>query len=130
MKQQQRVVLYGSSLILDTVGVSLRRYPGLEILPLDAPLPGGQELAALAPDVVLFDLRSARPNLPGAMLEARPHLLLIGLDGDSDRVVTWAGEGSRVLSVEHLMRVIKEKGGRGDTETLSCSGDLVVGRSD
>lgn len=106
MKQQRRVVLYGSSLILGTVGWSLERYPELEVLRLASPLPEQQELAALAPDVVLFDVRSSRPNLAGSMLEARPGLLLIGLDADSDRAVIWTGEGSRALSAEDLFRVM------------------------
>jgi len=99
--------LYGSSLILGTVGVSLRQHPDLEIVPLGSPLPALPELTALAPDVVLFDLRSASPDLAGSWLEARPHLLLIGLDADSDQTVFWAGERSRVLSIQDLVQVIQ-----------------------
>lgn len=136
MKQQRRVVLYGSSLILGAVGASLRRYPDLEILSMGSPLPAEQDLAALAPDVVLFDLGSARPDLAGSMLEVGPRLLLIGLDADSDRMLIWAGEGSRVLSVEDLVSMIHRGERRrgdslrsGDSETRRM-GDAGTHRRD
>jgi hypothetical protein len=106
MERRQRVLVYGKSLILETVRAGLGRYPHLELVPLAPPLPTLQELEGLAPDVILFDVESARPEAALALLEARPNLLLIGLDPDSDQLLLWTGERSHALTVQDLVQVI------------------------
>lgn len=92
---------------------------------MGSPLPADPGLAALAPDVVLFDLRSARPALAGSMLEVGPRLLLIGLDAEGERAVIWAGQGSRALSVDDLVSMIHQgerRRGTGETRRMGRAG--------
>ncbi|MEW5956752.1 MAG: hypothetical protein AB1801_03440 [Chloroflexota bacterium] len=106
---KQRVILYGRSVILGTVGASLQQYPHLELVSLVPPLPAAQELGALAPDVIIFDVGAARPEAAIALLEARPHLLLIGIDPGSDRMLLWSGQQSRALAMQDVVHVIERQ---------------------
>jgi hypothetical protein len=99
-------LLYGRSLILGTLGASLKRYPHLEIVPLSPPLPTVAELGALAPDVIVFDVEAARPESAIALLEARPSLLLIGIDPSSDQMLLWCGQHSRARTMQDVVQAI------------------------
>ena len=60
MEKRQRVILYGRTVILGTVGSSLQKRPQFEVISLMAPYPGMQELGAMKPDVILFDTDTPR----------------------------------------------------------------------
>ena len=106
MSKRRRVVLYGRSVILGTVGASLSRYPDLEIVELAPPLPGVDELRALAPDVILFDAEIERPEPIFALLQSCPDLLLVGINPENTQMLVWSSEQSSVLSAEDIVRVI------------------------
>ncbi len=109
MEKRRRVLLYGKSVILGTVGASLRRCPQLEIVSLTPPLPTARELAALEPEVIIFDIEAAHPEPAISLLEAHPGLLLIGIDPERDRMLVLPGESRRVLTIDDLIKVIEEK---------------------
>jgi hypothetical protein len=106
---RRRVILYGRSVILGTVGVSLERYADLEIIPLSPPLPGAEELEALAPDVILFDVDAGRPEAAFTLLETWPNLLLVGVNPESDQIVLWSSSRGSALVTEDLVRVISPR---------------------
>jgi hypothetical protein len=103
---RRRVVLYGRSVILGTLRASFERYPDLEVVPLSPPFPSVQELSALAPDVILFDIETARPEAAFALLGACPSLLLIGIDPSANQALLWSGRQLRELSTHDLVQVI------------------------
>ena len=107
MKKQRRVFLYGKSVILGTVGASLQHYSDLEITSLSPPLPGTQELSALAPDAIIFDLQAAHPIAALRLLDACPNLMLIGIDPSSEQVFLWTGEHMSALSAQDLAQSIR-----------------------
>ena len=107
MKKQRRVVLYGKSVILGTVGASLEHYSDFEVITLSPPLPGTQELGSLAPDVVIFDLQAAQPDAALSLLESRPQLMLIGIDPSSEQVLFWTGKHMSALSAQDLAQSIR-----------------------
>jgi len=111
MEKRQRVLLYGKSLILGTVGASLRQYPRLEIVSLTSPLPAAQELGALAPDVIIFDVEAAHPESALSLLETRPSLLLIGIGPSSDQMLLWSGRQSQALAMQDLVEIIQAQNG-------------------
>jgi hypothetical protein len=113
MERQRRIILYGKSVIMGSVGASLRGVPGLEIIPLAPPLPEAKDLAALAPDAIIFDLDAAHPDAALSMLRQRPELLLIGVDPASDKLVVVTARESRAVAVADLLEVIDR-----ETETL------------
>jgi hypothetical protein len=108
MRERQRVVLYGNSLVLASVGASLKAYPGLEVISLDTPpaaMP--QELGALCPTVVIFDLGSVPPEFPFSLLREQPDLVLIGLDAAGDKLLLLSGQQARALTTDQLVQVIE-----------------------
>jgi hypothetical protein len=106
MNKRLRVVLYGKSVILGTVGASLARYPDLEVVILSPPLPGAMELATLSPDVILFDNDRGRPEALFALLKDSPSLLLIGVNPENDQMLMWSSGQSSVLCTEDIMQTI------------------------
>lgn len=107
MDKRRRVFLYGKSLILGTVGASLRYYPDLEILSLSPPFPAPQELQALAPDVIIFDLQAAQPEAAFTLLDNIPGLILIGIDPSSEQVFMWTGKHMSAVSASDLAQAIR-----------------------
>ena len=105
--EKRLIVLYGNSVIIGTVGASLRRSERYKVVPL---LPSQQcELEAMAPDVIVFDLEAARPEAAFSLLESCPSLKLIGISPDSNLVRIWSGKQLRELSTQDLLDVINEK---------------------
>jgi hypothetical protein len=104
--ERRRVVLYGRSVILGSLNVSLQSYPNLEVVSLAPPLPSAQELCALAPDVILFDVETGRPEAAFSLLGTCPGLLLIGIDPSSNQALLWSGRHLRELSTHDLVRVM------------------------
>ena len=103
MKKRQ-IVLYGTSIIVGTVGASLQQLPQYEVIPL---LPAQQnELEVMAPDVVIFDLEATRPEEAFSLLETCPGMMLIGISPDSNLVKVWSGRQLRELSTQDLIEVI------------------------
>jgi len=109
MDERQRVVLYGQSVVLGAVQASLRRYPQLEVISL-APSATVQELAAAAPDVILFDAAAGCSGPAFSLLHDRPELLLVGVDPSSDKLLVLSSQSSQALSVADLITVIRQKG--------------------
>jgi hypothetical protein len=107
--EKRRVVLCGKSVILGTLNVSLQSYPNLEVVSLSPPFPSAQELRALAPDVILFDSETARPEAAFSLLGICPDLLLIGIDPSTNQALLWSGRHLRELSTQDLVRVMNEE---------------------
>lgn len=108
--EKRRVVLYGRSVILGTLRASFQRYPDLEVLSLSLslPLPSAQELGALAPDVILFDMESGRPEAVFSLLGTCPGLLLIGVDPSTNQALLWSGRQLRELSTQDLVQLMSD----------------------
>ena len=104
MERRRRIVLCGNSVIIGTVGASLRRLPLYDVVSL---LSAQQDdLEQMAPDVVLFDLEAARPEAAFSMLESRPGLRLIGVSPDSNLAEVWSWRQLRELSMKDLTEAI------------------------
>jgi len=106
MGKCRRVYLYGKSIILSTVGASLKRFTNLEIIQLSPPLPETPELASLAPDVIIFDVQTSHPDPAFSLLRTLHNLMLIGIDPDSERITLWTGQQISVLSTQELVQLI------------------------
>jgi hypothetical protein len=110
MANTRTVVLYGNSLVVSSVGASLRDRAGLELVRLDAGVPdAAQRLEALRPDVVLFDLATAQPDFAVTLLKEHTKLLLIGVDLTNARMLVLSGHESNVLTVDDLLHVIADQ---------------------
>jgi hypothetical protein len=99
------VALFGNSLALSGVGASLEAYPGLHVVRVDATDASAEALRELAPDVCVFDLATAQPNVV-ALWRQHPHVLPIGVDLLTHRAVVFSSQSARVLTTDDLLRVI------------------------
>lgn len=107
MGEQRRVVLYGNSIVLGSVGASLAATSRFEVTSFSPPLPGAAELEALAPDIVLFDAENGRPDAAFSLLNALPNLLLLGISPDGNVVRLWSERQYRELSTQDLAALLE-----------------------
>jgi len=105
-----QVVLYGNSLALSGVGASLEGRPGLRLVRVDPKEAPAETLGGLEPDVVVFDLATARPDVAELWTRGRP-VLPIGVDLLKHQMVVFSGETSRALTTDDLLRVIGSRMG-------------------
>ncbi len=105
----RRTILYGDSLILEGVRAELAGTPGVEVIMLDGSLENPlEELRALNPDVIIFDVAAIQADFPLAMLQ-RPDLLLIGLDPETHRAQVWSGRQEAAVGTRDLLEMIQNK---------------------
>ncbi len=108
MDKIRKVVLYGSDLVVSTVGETLRGREGFQILQIDPLLPDSlQRLESAHPDVVLFDLVCAHPDFTISALRKNPGLLLIGVDLGTDKMLALSGKESQLLTTDDLVRMME-----------------------
>jgi hypothetical protein len=107
MPEIRTLVLYGNSLVVSSVGASLQARAGLQVVPLDAALPGvAGQLSALQPDIIIFDLAAAQPDFAITLWKARSQTLLIGVDLVMGRALVLSGQASRALTTDDLLQAI------------------------
>ena len=107
MKATKRILLYGNSIILGTIGISLGRHSQFEVTKLVAPLQETQKLDAAEMDIILFDLETTHPEAVLSLLEINPTLHLIGISPDINLVKVWSIRELRGISMQDLLQVIK-----------------------
>jgi hypothetical protein len=129
------VVLFGSSLAVSSIGASLESCPGLRVLAVDSATAtagehgAAQGLAALRPDVVLFDLATVPTDFAIALWKARPGTLLIGIDLLANQALVLSGQPARAHTTDDLLQVIQRHEAHGDRERgWGRGGDTETGR--
>jgi hypothetical protein len=106
-EKKRTVVLYGNSLVISSIAASLESQPHLSVHQVNAP---GADLArhleALNPDVLVFDVATAKPDDAVTLLSQHPRLSLICIDPDSRQMLLWSGRRVRALTVQDLVQAI------------------------
>lgn len=103
-----RIVICGESILLGTMAVALRRLPGLDVISLSSPPLELEPLAALTPNVILFEVGAPPPQSAFTLLQNCPGLRLIGLDADRNRAVVWSARQLAELSLGDFARLLGE----------------------
>ncbi len=109
MNLKRRIFLCGNSVILGTVGASLRCFPQYEVTTLSSTVLEAKELKEMAPDAILFDLEATHPEIAFSWLEDCPSLLLIGISRETNLVRVWSGKQLQELSTQGLLNVINQQ---------------------
>ena len=109
MKARQRILLYGNSVILGSIKACLQRCPQFEVTTVAPPLQEVQELEALKPDILFFDLETIQTEPVFSALKTNPSLLLIGISSGINLVKIWSGRQFRDLSIQGLFDVMKSE---------------------
>jgi hypothetical protein len=100
------ILICGESLLLAGLETSLRRAPGLQVLHLSTcALPGEARLPE-AGGVVVYDQAETGLRQLAPWLADCPHLTLLGLDAENDRVHVVTGQSRAVLAVGDLTRLV------------------------
>jgi DNA-binding NarL/FixJ family response regulator len=111
MDTRRTVVLYGASLFIAGMEACLRNRPGLDVVRVNAEVPGERRrLAALQPDAIIFDWDDASlGGLPGItqLLRDSPGVRIIGLDLTSNAVTILSGQQQLVTRVEDVADAIR-----------------------
>lgn len=109
MAEQQRVIVYGDSLILAGVQASLSVFPSLELITMEElPADWVATLHELQPSAVIFDMGSVPPDFPLAVLQ-QSKLLLIGVDAGSAGTLVLSSRPAQALSAGDLVNLISHK---------------------
>jgi len=109
VKPNRQILLYGNSLIIGSIGASLRRLSQFEVTALAPPLQEMQDFDSLKPDIILFDLETTHSEAVFSMLKTHPGLLLVGISPDINLVKIWSGRQVRELSTQSLLELIKSE---------------------
>ncbi len=104
---RRTLVLYGNSLILSSVGASLKVRPGVRVVTVDGTQPdAAMRLTALGAKFVLLDLATTVPEVATELCSRNPNLLVIGVDLQSDHTLLLSGGSARPLTTEELFWLI------------------------
>jgi hypothetical protein len=110
MAAPARLVLYGNSVFLAGIKTELGRHSSLELITIEAGLPGAAErIRDLNPCALLFDLSAAQPDFAIPLLRDRPSLVLIGVDACSDEMLVLWPHKERAVNVGDLLTVIGQE---------------------
>jgi len=109
MQKQMRVILYGNTIVLVGIHLSLAANPSLEVQVVDTTQVSGQDLLALQPDVIIFDTHSILPEFHFNLIQQRPELQLIGIDPDTAQAQVWSGRQVVAAEAADLIRIIQQK---------------------
>jgi hypothetical protein len=109
VKPNRQILLYGNSLILGSIGASLRRLSQFEVTAFAPPLQEMQDLDSFKPDIILFDLETTHSEAVFSMLKTHPGLLLVGISPGINLVKIWSGRQVRELSTQSLLELIKSE---------------------
>jgi len=104
----KRVVLYGKSLVMSSIGASLQGCPDIQVLPIDPATPDVQDqLRALQPDAVILDQATIHPDFAVALWAAQPGLVLISLDLMAGKALVLSSQPAQVLTTDDLLHLLQ-----------------------
>ncbi len=108
MSQIQRVLLCGKSLLISGLQAILASVPELELQLVDAqPELIRERIITWQPEVLILEAKELKSAFSLALLQDFPHLKLIGLETDDNRLLVFSGSTSHEPTPEDLLRVIE-----------------------
>lgn len=105
MDTKRKVCLYGDSVILGSLELSLTKCPQLDVFTVPSPVEENG-LGELEADVIFFDLNCRFPWEAFALLENHNSIKVIGVSPDNNVVKIWSGHQLRELSTSDLIKTI------------------------
>lgn len=104
----RRVLLCGKSLLISGLIASLEAVPELDVQQVDS-LPGHirERIAAWQPDVLITETRLLQCSITLSLLQEFPHLNLIVLDIEDNRLQVFSGSTSNQPTPEELLQLIE-----------------------
>lgn len=109
MKANRRILLYGNSVILGSIGAGLRRCREFEVTTVTTPLQDSPTVDTAKYDILLFDLEASQPEAPFFLLQTHPALVLAGVSPGTNLVRVWNSRQLREMSMQDLFELIKNE---------------------
>jgi hypothetical protein len=104
----QRVLLCGKSLYISGLQASLKDVPDIELQTIDTqPKHIRDRITSWQPEVVILEARLLKSAFSISLLQDFPHLKLIGLEIETNRLLVFSGSSSHEPTPEELLQVIK-----------------------
>jgi hypothetical protein len=107
MSVNQRIFLYGNSVILGSIGASLRRCSQFDVTTIATPLQEALSFDAPKPDILLFDLEAPYTEDVFFLMKTKPELLLIGISPSINFVQVCHCQQIEGISMHGLIELIK-----------------------
>ena len=101
------VLFHGESMLLSLLADSLEQRANLRVLRTYTPSEVAKLSADGMPDVLVYDLAPASESAILPLLFQNPHLLLVGLDVETNRAVLLAGQERRCLTLEGVREMVE-----------------------
>jgi DNA-binding NarL/FixJ family response regulator len=109
MNTRRLVVLYGDSVFLEGIALDLKNQPTMDVLTLAVDEGEAvQRLAALRPEVIIYDLAQSPGDWALPLLPQCPNLRLIGLDMAAEQALVVSGAWSAAASLQDLAALIEQ----------------------
>ena len=106
MGRPRRVLVCGESVALAGIAASLALDPDCQVASHCLPV-CHDELHALQPDVILFDLDAVSPAFVYTTSRALHGVLLIGIDLETNRALLWIEQQAEGMSSQDLVEVVR-----------------------
>ncbi len=103
------VALYGRSLIISSVGRMLQGREAVHVVTLEKGPSLEEAIDELAATVLIVDLHDVDVASALPVLDARPELLLVGLDPTGARLLVLSGRDARSMTTDELVRLIERR---------------------
>jgi hypothetical protein len=131
LENRKRVVVYGNSLNMAGIAVSLKVDASLSVVCIDPhALTARQHLNEINPAAIAYDLADPPSELDLTLLRAWPDLLLIGVNPSSDEVLVLSGQFTRILSGRDLAGLISEHIAHSKTMNETKKGIVEGGKTE
>lgn len=110
MSQTKKVILYGGSLFINGLSISLSAIPNLEVKRMEAQIDDDLEwVRTEAPDVIIAELGIATGTMAPILIKKYPGVTLIGLDTECNRLLVFSIKQQIALAANDLVKVIQTK---------------------
>ncbi len=106
MEKRLKVLLYGDTLVLAGLRASLLSYANLELIDFEVPQITEQNLDALGPEVIIYDVGAVQTMQLQKLTMKLPNLLMVGIDPSQNRGLVWSRQQLLELSTSDLVEVI------------------------
>ena len=108
MSQNRRVLLCGHSLFISSVQACLETEPGLDLQQVDLqPDHIRRRILAWQPDVLVLETGLLQSAFSISLMHDFPHMKLIGLDIEDNRLLVFTGQAAREPTSRELLQVIE-----------------------
>ena len=107
MEERRIVVLFGDSLLMDTVAAGLSDKQELGVMRIYTPITDEECLRSLSPDLVIFDLDAPDSGFIVRFLRDQPGVPLLGLDVTSSKVIVISSQQHTTLTADDLAQMIQ-----------------------